>query len=75
MTATAKQEDREQMRERLVAMRVVGGLLLAVALLLYFFHMAESRMGHNLLGSLAAIFGLWGAALLAVSGYKLRKMN
>jgi uncharacterized membrane protein len=41
MTAEmAKQEDREQARERVNVLRIIGGLLLIVALMLYFFHLA-----------------------------------
>ena len=57
MTAEiAKQQDREQVRESGNVLRIIGGLLLIVALLLYFFHQAETPWGHSTLGVLAAIF-------------------
>ena len=66
----AKQEDREQhdgrdgesqiaSRPREVnVLRIIGGLLLMVALLLYFFHLAEAPMGRSTLGVLAALFAV-----------------
>jgi flagellar biogenesis protein FliO len=45
MAETAKREDREQAREKGNALRILGGLLLMVALLLYFFYLAEKPMG------------------------------
>jgi hypothetical protein len=76
MTAeTAKQQDPEQARESMNALRIVGGLLLMVALLLYFFHLAEAPMGHSTLGILAAIFAAIGAALLWIGGRRLRALR
>ena len=66
----ANQEDREQMRERINALRMAGGLLLIVALLLYFFHMAEVPMGRSTLGVLAAtLFAVAGGAALLWVGW------
>jgi len=76
MTAgTAKPQDREQARESVNAMRIAGGLLLIVALLLYFFHLAEAPMGHSTLGVLAAIFAVAGVALLWVGQFRLRALR
>jgi protein-S-isoprenylcysteine O-methyltransferase Ste14 len=71
----AKHEDREQARESINALRVVGGLLLLVALLLYFFHLAELPMGHSAIGVLAAVFGVIGAALLWAGWRRLRALR
>jgi protein-S-isoprenylcysteine O-methyltransferase Ste14 len=68
-------EDREQVRERINTIRIVGGLLLIVGLLLYFFHFAEAPMGHTTLGILAAIFASVGAALLLVGWRRLRALR
>ena len=76
MTAEmAKQEDREQAREKVNALRIIGGLLLMVALLLYFFHLAETPWGHSTLGVLAALFAASGAALLWVGWRRLRGLR
>ena len=76
MTAeTAKHEDREQLRENITTMRIAGGLLLIVGLLLYFFHLAEAPMGHSTLGVLAAIFSAVGVALLWVGWRRLRALR
>ncbi len=75
MAEMANQEDREQMRERINALRVAGGLLLIVALLLYFFHMAEVPMGRSTIGVLAALFAIAGAALLWVGWFRLRQLR
>jgi hypothetical protein len=76
MTAeTAKREDREQAREKVNALRFVGGLLLMVALLLYFFHLAEKPMGRHTLGWLALGFAAMGIALLWVARRKLRALR
>ena len=72
---TVEQPDREQARERFNTMRIAGGLLLMVALLLYFFHLAEAPMGHSTLGVLAAIFAAVGAALLWVGWRRLRALR
>ena len=75
MTAeTAKHEDREQAREKVNALRVMGGLLLMVALLLFFFHLGENPKGQHTLGWLALGFGALGAALLWVGRRKLRRL-
>jgi phosphatidylglycerophosphate synthase len=71
----AKQEDREQVRERGNALRIIGGLLLVVALLLYFFHQAETPWGHWTLGVLAGLFAASGAALLWVGWQRLRTLR
>jgi hypothetical protein len=76
MTAeTAKQQDREQARESSNTLRIVGGLLLIVALLLYFFHLAEAPMGRSTLGVLAAAFAAAGVALLWVGWRRLRALR
>jgi len=75
MHRDGKPVDREQARENLNVLRVAGGLLLIVALLLYFFHLAEAPMGHRTLGVLAAIFAVAGAALLAVGWWRIRAMQ
>ncbi len=78
MTAEAEmanQPDREQARESITTMRIIGGLLLIVALLLYFFHLAEAQMGHPTLGVLAAVFAVAGAALLWVGWRKMRALR
>jgi uncharacterized membrane protein HdeD (DUF308 family) len=71
---TAKQEDREQAREKVNALRVLGGLLLMVALMLFFFHLAEHPSGRHTLGWLALLFGVLGAALLWVGRRRLRRL-
>jgi hypothetical protein len=75
MTGQTKPMDREQARESLNVMRVAGGLLLIVALLLYFFHLAEAPMGHSTLGVLAGAFAVSGAALLFVGWRRLRALR
>jgi hypothetical protein len=76
MTAEmADQEDREQLRESGNVLRIIGGLLLMVALLLYFFHLAEAPWGHFTLGVLAALFAASGAALLWVGWRRLRALR
>ena len=70
-----EQEDREQARERIDTQRIVGGMLLMVALLLYFFHLAETPQGRSLLGMLAALFAAAGAALLWVGRRRLRALH
>jgi hypothetical protein len=75
MTAeTAKQVDREQAREKVNALRVLGGLLLMVALLLFFFHLGENPKGQHTLGWLALGFGVLGAVLHWVGRRKLRRL-
>jgi heme/copper-type cytochrome/quinol oxidase subunit 4 len=46
-----------------------------VALLLYFFHLAESPMGRHTLGILSAFFAVLGAALLLLGRRKLRSLR
>ena len=67
--------DREQARERINTLRIVGGMLLMMALLLYFFHLAEAPQGHSLLGVLAALFAAAGAVLLWVGRRRLRALR
>jgi heme/copper-type cytochrome/quinol oxidase subunit 4 len=74
MAGIAKQEDREQARERHNALRIIGGLLLIMALLLYFFHMAEAPE-RSALGVLAALFAVCGAALLWVGWHRIRALR
>jgi hypothetical protein len=75
MEQTRQAADREQEREKLNVLRVAGGLLVIVSLLLYFFHMAEARFGHILLGVLAAIFAAAGVALLVVGWWRIRALR
>ena len=75
MAERAKEQDREQARESANVLRVCGGLLLMVALLLYFFHMAEAPMGHSTLGVMAAAFAVAGVALLLVGWRRLRALR
>jgi hypothetical protein len=75
MAETAKREDREQARERLNVLRVIGGLLIVVALLVYFFHLAEAPMGGRAMGVVALALLAAGAALLWIGWRKLRAMN
>ena len=70
-----RQPDREPQRERLNAMRVAGGLLVVVGLLLYFFHIAEARFGGAAMGVLAVAFAVVGSALLVVGWWKLRALQ
>jgi hypothetical protein len=69
------QGDREQARERINTLRILGGMLLMVALLLYFFHLAETPQGHSLLGVLAALFAATGTVLLWVGWRRLRALR
>jgi hypothetical protein len=71
----AKQEDREQLRERINTLRVLGGMLLVLALLLYFFHLAEVAMGRSVIGVLAAFSGAIGVTLLWVGRLRLRRLQ
>jgi protein-S-isoprenylcysteine O-methyltransferase Ste14 len=71
----ANQGDREQARERINVLRIAGGLLLVMALLLYFFHLAEAPLGKSLMGVLAALFAATGAALLWVGWRRLRALR
>ena len=70
-----KQPDYAQERERLNAMRVAGGLLVIVGLLLYFFYIAEARFGGATMGVLAAVFAVVGAMLLFAGWRGLRAMR
>jgi hypothetical protein len=71
----AEQPDRELARERINTLRVVGGMLLILALLLYFFHLAEAAMGQSTIGVLAGFSGAIGVALLWVGRLRLRKLQ
>jgi hypothetical protein len=75
MAKTDKPMDFEQAREGLNALRILGGLLLIVALMLFFFHLAESPIGRHTLGILSAVFAALGAALLLLGGRKLRSLH
>jgi hypothetical protein len=65
----------EEQREGVNALRFLGGLMLTVALLLFFFHLAESPLGRNTLGILAAVFAALGALLLALGQRKMRQLR
>ena len=67
--------DMEQARESVNAMRVIGGLLLLAALLLYFFHLAEAAMGKHALGILSLVFAIPGAALLWMGSRRMRALR
>jgi hypothetical protein len=54
------------------ALRFLGGLLMVLALLLFFFHLAEKPMGRNTLGWLSALFAVMGVGLLAFGMRRLR---
>jgi Na+/melibiose symporter-like transporter len=73
--ARADGDDRERVRERMNAWRVVGGKLLMMALLLYFFHLAEAPMGQSMIGVLAALFAAGGATLLWLGWRRLRELR
>jgi hypothetical protein len=76
MTAEpAKHDDREQVREGVNTLRFLGGLFLVMALLLYFFHLAEAPMGQYGIGVVAGIFGAAGVALLWVGRRKIRALR
>ncbi|MDR3762871.1 MAG: hypothetical protein P4M01_02115 [Acidobacteriota bacterium] len=76
MTATTnKPADPELQRENLNTLRILGGLLMLVALLIFFFHLAESPMGHHALGSLAALFAVVGATVYLTGHFRLRAMR
>jgi membrane associated rhomboid family serine protease len=76
VTARAnKPVELEQARENVNSLRFLGGLLLMVALLLYFFHLAESPMGRHTLGILSAFFAVLGAALLLLGRRKIRSLR
>jgi hypothetical protein len=68
-------EDREQAREKGNVLRIVGGLFVMMALLLYFFHLAEVPMGGHMIGVLAAAFGAIGVVLLWVGQVKIRALR
>jgi heme/copper-type cytochrome/quinol oxidase subunit 4 len=72
---TARHEDREQAREDVNAFRILGGMLLMLALLLYFFHLAEKPVGRHTLGILSGLFGVIGVVLLLVGRRKLRALR
>ena len=73
--ADRKQPDYAQQRERLNAMRVAGGLLVIVGLLLYFFHIAEARTGGSTMGALAAAFVVVGSVLLFMGWRRMRALR
>jgi hypothetical protein len=76
MTAEmAKQPDREQLGENINTLRIAGGLMLMMGLLLYFFHLAEAPMGRYGMAVLALLFAAVGAALLWVGWRRLRALR
>jgi len=72
---TPKSGDREQAREGVNALRILGGMLLMLALMLYFFHLAEKPYGRHTLGMLSVLFGAIGLALLLAGRRKLRVLR
>jgi hypothetical protein len=72
---TANNEDREHVREKVNALRFLGGLLLVVALMLYFFHLAEKPVGRHTLGWLSLLFGAMGVGLLWVGRRRMRALR
>jgi hypothetical protein len=70
-----EQPSREQKQESINALRFLGGMLLVLALLLYFFHLAEVPMGQSAIGVLAAASGALGVVLLWVGQHQLRKLQ
>ncbi len=75
MTGVNHPAEFEEQRERVNALRFLGGLLLTVALLLFFFHLAESPAGHHTLGILALVFAIPGVLLLLLGHRKLRQLR
>jgi hypothetical protein len=75
MPEAKKLRDLEQAREHVNSLRFLGGLLLGVALLLYFFHLAEKPIGRHTLGWLSMGFAILGAALLWVGSHRLRSLR
>jgi heme/copper-type cytochrome/quinol oxidase subunit 4 len=71
----AKQEDREQSREGVNALRILGGMMLMLALMLYFFHLAEKPYGRHTLGILSVLFGVIGLLLLLIGRRRLRVLR
>jgi hypothetical protein len=70
-----KPADREETRESLNTMRIVGGLLIIAAMLVFFFHLAEARFGQITLGAVAAALGLAGVVMIFVGWSKLRALG
>jgi protein-S-isoprenylcysteine O-methyltransferase Ste14 len=70
-----KQQEHKQAKESVNALRFLGGLLLMVALLLYFFHLAEKPWGRHTLGWLAVLFAVMGLGVLAIGWRKLRTLR
>jgi hypothetical protein len=75
MAAQHNPVDREQARESINTLRVLGGLLLAVGLLLYFFHLAEAWFGGALLGALGLGFVAAGVILLVIGWRRMRALR
>jgi hypothetical protein len=71
----AKLVDRELAKERYNVLRIVGGLLLLMALMFFFFHLGEARMGKDALGVMAGVLCSAGVVLLVVGWYKLRGLR
>ena len=71
-TDAAEHPDREQVRETHNTLRIIGGLFFVVALLLYFFHLAEAPMGGSAIGLIAAVVALAGALIFCAGQWKLR---
>ncbi|PSH03111.1 MAG: hypothetical protein CXZ00_13860 [Acidobacteria bacterium] len=74
-TESARHLNFEQVRESVNTLRVIAGLLLVFALLLYFFHLAEVPMGESIMGTAAAVFAAVGAVMLWVGQHKLRALR
>lgn len=75
MTAQSKPVNPEQARESINTLRVIGGLLVAAGLLLYFLHLAEAWLGGALLGGLALGFFGVGAVLLIIGWRRMRALR
>ena len=72
---STKPDDREQARESVNTLRFLGGLFLVMALLLYFFHLAEVPMGQHTMGGLALGFAAAGVALLWIGRRRTRVLR
>jgi len=72
---TPKPDEREQAREGINAWRILGGMMLMLALVLYFFHFAEKPYGRHAIGILSGVFGVIGLVLLLIGRRRLRVLR